>query len=139
VSGTTAATSTTTTSATPTATVAYDSTNPPSGAYIVSKTSLGTNTTVYDTIQKALDALPTSSKVTPTVFIYPGIYEEQLIISKSGSVIMMGYSQSTYDYSSNQVTIQYNHGVDTGANESNSNSATVYATGNYFQVSTFQF
>ncbi|KAJ5508903.1 hypothetical protein N7527_011046 [Penicillium freii] len=139
VSGTTAVTSTTTTSATPTATVAYDGTNPPSGAYIVSKASLETNTTVYDIIQKALDALPTSSKVTPTVFIYPGIYEEQLIISKSGSVIMMRYSQSTYDYSSNQVTIQYNHGVDTGANESNSNSATVYATGNYFQAMNINF
>jgi pectin methylesterase-like acyl-CoA thioesterase len=135
VSGTTVATSTTTASATPTATVAYDGTTPPSGAYIVSKTSLGTNTTVYDTIQKALDALPTSSKVTPTVFIYPGTYEEQLIVNKSGSVIMIGYSESAYDYSNNLVTIQYNHGVDTGANESNSNSATVYATGNYFQVS----
>lgn len=128
-------TATTTATPTPTATAIYDGTAPPSGAYIVSKTSLGTNTTVYDTIQSALDAIPTSSKVTPTILIYPGTYEEQLVIAKSGSVIFMGYSESTYDYSSNQVTIQYNHGIDTGADQSNSDGATVYATGNYFEVS----
>lgn len=129
------ATPTATTVATSTATASYDGTTPPSGAYIVSKTSRGNGTTTYDTIQSALDAIPTSSKITPTIFIYPGTYEEQLIISKSGSVIFMGYSESTYDYSSNQVTIQYNHGIDTGADESNSDGATVYATGNYFTVS----
>ncbi|KGO57953.1 Pectinesterase, catalytic [Penicillium expansum] len=130
-------TATTTATPTPTPTAIYDGTTPPSGAYIVSQTSLGTNTTVnttvYDTIQSALNAIPTSSKVTPTIFIYPGTYEEQLIISKSGSVVFMGYSESTYDYSSNQVTIQYNHGIDTGADQSNSDGATVYATGNYFE------
>ncbi|CAI7570027.1 unnamed protein product [Penicillium glandicola] len=132
---------TATTTATPTATASatYDGTAPPAGAYIVSKTSLGTNTTVYDTVQSALNAIPTSSKVTPTIFIYPGTYEEQLVINKSGSVILMGYSESTYDYSSNQVTIQYNHGIDTGADESNSDGATVYATGNYFEAMNINF
>ncbi|KAF3384380.1 Pectinesterase [Penicillium rolfsii] len=135
------ATSTPTATATPsaTATPVYDGTTPPSGAYIVSKTSLGTNTTVYDTIQSALDALPTSSKITPTVFIYPGTYEEQLVINKSGTVILMGYSESTYDYSNNQVTIQYNHGIDTQADQSNSDGATVYATGNYLQAYNINF
>ncbi|KAJ5972579.1 Pectinesterase catalytic [Penicillium vulpinum] len=123
----------------PPPTVIYNGTTPPSGAYIVSKTSLGTNTTVYDTIQSALNAIPTSSKVTPTIFIYPGTYEEQLVINKSGSVIFMGYSESTYDYSSNQVTIQYNYGVDTKADQSNSDSATVYATGNYFEAININF
>ncbi|KAJ5678869.1 Pectinesterase catalytic [Penicillium macrosclerotiorum] len=139
VLGISTTTATATSSATATATAAYDGTTPPSGAYIVSKTSLGTNTTTYDTIQSALDAIPTSSKITPTIFIYPGTYEEQLVISKSGTVILVGYSESTYDYSSNQVTIQYNHGVDTQADESNSDSATVYATGNYFEAININF
>lgn len=134
VSGTATTTATATATASPTATAVYDGTTPPTGAYIVSKTSLGSNTTVYDTIQSALDAMPTSSKITPTIFIYPGTYEEQLVISKSGSVTLMGYSESTYDYSQNQVIIQYNHGIDTGADQSNSDGATVYATGNYFNV-----
>ena len=137
VSATTTATATATASAT--ATAAYDGTTPPTGAYIVSKTSLGSNTTTYDTIQSALDAIPTSSKITPTIFIYPGTYEEQLVVSKSGSVILVGYSTSTYDYNSNQVTIQYNHGIDTQADESNSDGATVYATGNYFEAININF
>ncbi|CAG7922363.1 unnamed protein product [Penicillium olsonii] len=136
---TTTATATSTAVATPSATAAYDGTTPPSGAYIVSKTDLGTNGTVYDTIQSALNAIPTSSKITPTIFIYPGTYEEQLVVSKSGSVVFMGYSESTYDYSQNQVTIQYNHGIDTGADQSNSDGATVYATGNYFQAMNINF
>ncbi|CAG7975160.1 unnamed protein product [Penicillium salamii] len=139
VSPTATANSTATASASATATVAYDGITPPPGAYIVSKTLSGTNTTVYDTIQSALDAMPTSSKVTPTIFIYPGTYEEQLVIAKSGSVILMGYSDSTYDYSKNQVTIQYNHGIDTGADQSNSDGATVYATGNYFEAMNINF
>ncbi|CAG7950434.1 unnamed protein product [Penicillium olsonii] len=136
---TTTATATSAAVATPSATAAYDGTTPSSGAYIVSKTDLGTNGTVYDTIQSALNAIPTSSKITPTIFIYPGTYEEQLVVSKSGSVVFVGYSESTYDYSQNQVTIQYNHGIDTGADQSNSDGATVYATGNYFQAMNINF
>ncbi|GFF27143.1 pectinesterase [Aspergillus udagawae] len=132
-------TTTATATATPTATpTAYDGTVPPAGAYIVSKTAIE-NMTTYDTIQSALNALPTSSKATPTVFIYPGLYEEQLVLNRSGTTIFMGYSTSTFDYNSNQVTIQYNAGVDTQADQSNSDSATVYATGNYFQAININF
>ncbi|PWY74272.1 pectin lyase-like protein [Aspergillus heteromorphus CBS 117.55] len=134
-SSTTTASNTTTGS---NSTTVYDGSTPPAGAYIVSKTAIA-NTTTYDTIQSALDALPTSSKVTPTVFIYPGTYEEQLVVDRSGTTIFMGYSNNTADYGSNQVTIQYNDGVSTQANESNSDSATVYATGNYFQAININF
>ncbi|RAL13941.1 putative pectin methylesterase [Aspergillus homomorphus CBS 101889] len=119
-------------------TTVYDGTTPPAGAYIVSKTAIA-NVTTYDTIQSALNALPTSSKVTPTVFIYPGTYEEQLVVNRSGTTIFIGYSDDHLDYSRNQVTIQYNHGVDTQADQSNSDSATVYATGNYFQAVNINF
>ncbi|PYH94282.1 pectin lyase-like protein [Aspergillus ellipticus CBS 707.79] len=136
-SSTTTTTTTTTTTASNSTTV-YDGTSPPTGAYVVSKTAIA-NVTTYDTIQSALDALPTSSKVTPTVFIYPGTYEEQLVVNRSGTTVFMGYSNNSLDYASNQVTIQYNHGVDTQADESNSDSATVYATGNYFQAININF
>ncbi|KAJ4358780.1 uncharacterized protein N0V89_003364 [Didymosphaeria variabile] len=116
----------------------YDGTIPPAGAYIVSKTAIEGKTT-YDTIQKALDVLPTSSKVTATVFIYPGVYEEQLVLNKSGTTIFMGYTAATEDYTQNQVTITYAHGIDTQADASNSDSATVYATGNYFQAININF
>ncbi|KAF3759889.1 family 8 carbohydrate esterase [Cryphonectria parasitica EP155] len=116
----------------------YDGTVPPAGAFIVSKTAID-GVTTYDTVQSALNALPTSSKTTATVFIYPGVYEEQLVLNKSGTTIFMGYSTASDDYSKNQVTISYNEGIDTGSDASNSDSATVYATGNYFQAININF
>lgn len=123
---------------TPPVTTAYDGTTPPAGAFIVSKNAIEGKTT-YSTIQAALNALPASSSVTATVFIYPGTYNEQLILSKSGTTIFLGYSSSPKDYTQNQVTITYNTGIDTQADASNSDSATVYATGNYFQAVNINF
>lgn len=131
--------STTTTPTTPsTPSSGYDGTVPPAGAFIVSKTAIEGKTT-YDTIQSALNALPTSSSVKATVFIYPGVYEEQIVLSKSGTTVFLGYSTSPGDYSQNQVTITYNKGIDTNADASNSDSATFYATGNYFQAVNINF
>lgn len=93
----------------------------------------------YPSIQNALNALPASSKITPTVFIYPGVYDEQLVVNRSGTTIFMGYSDATNDYTKNQVTITHNVGVDTQGDQSNSDSATVYATGNYFQAQNINF
>ncbi|KAH7031705.1 pectin lyase fold/virulence factor [Microdochium trichocladiopsis] len=116
----------------------YDGTKPPAGAFIVSKTPIDGQTT-YDTIQAALNALPASSKITATVFIYPGTYNEQLILSKSGTTILLGYSSASVDYSKNEVTISFNKGIDTQADAPNSDSATVYATGNYVQAVNINF
>ncbi|KAL5627266.1 hypothetical protein BROUX41_003419 [Berkeleyomyces rouxiae] len=119
-------------------TTVYDGTTPPAGAFIVSKTPIE-NTTTYTTIQDALNALPSSSKTTATVFIYPGSYSEQLILNKSGTTIFMGYSERPEDYSANTVTITFDHGIDTQADQSNSDGATVYATGNYFKAQNINF
>ncbi|PSR75186.1 pectin lyase fold/virulence factor [Coniella lustricola] len=119
-------------------TTIYNGTAPPAGAFIVSKTAIAGLTT-YDTVQSALNALPTSSKTTATVFIYPGVYEEQLVLNKSGTTIFLGYSEATDDYTQNQVTISFNDGIDTGSDASNSDSATVYAAGNYFQAVNINF
>ncbi|KAG9590621.1 carbohydrate esterase family 8 protein, partial [Aureobasidium melanogenum] len=116
----------------------YNGTVPPSGALIVSKNAID-GVTTYDTIQAALNAAPTSSKTNATIFIYPGVYEEQLIVNKSGTTIFMGYSDSTDDYSKNQVTIQQSYGVDTQGTGSDVDAATVYATGNYFYAYNVNF
>ncbi|KAI1101628.1 pectin lyase fold/virulence factor [Jackrogersella minutella] len=120
------------------ATTTYDGTKPPADAYIVSKTAIEGKTT-YSTIQSALNALPASSETTGTVFICPGTYEEQLVLNKSGTTVFLGYSTSPGDYSQNQVIITYNDGIDTQADATNSDSATVYATGNYFQAVNINF
>ncbi|EPE04314.1 carbohydrate esterase family 8 protein [Ophiostoma piceae UAMH 11346] len=129
---------------TTTPTAGYDGTVPPAGSYIVSKTAVAGATTVYGTIQSALDAISgsstaASSKTTAVVFIYPGTYTEHLVLNKSGTTIFMGYSSDTSDYSKNGVTISYNYGVNTQSDQSNSDSATVYATGSYFQAVNINF
>ncbi|THZ35243.1 pectin lyase-like protein [Aureobasidium pullulans] len=116
----------------------YNGTVPPTGAIIVSKNAIDGMTT-YDTIQAALNAAPTSSKTNATIFIYPGTYNEQLIVNKSGTTIFMGYSDSTDDYSKNQVTIQQSYGEDTQGTGSDVDAATVYATGNYFYAYNVNF
>ncbi|KAL1799158.1 hypothetical protein ACET3X_003195 [Alternaria dauci] len=110
----------------------FNGTTPPAGALIVSKTPID-GVVTYDTVQGALNAAPTTSKTNATIFIYPGVYEEQLIITKSGHTIFRGYSDATDDYSKNQVTIQFSRGADTQSETgSNTDSATVYTKGNYF-------
>ncbi|KAF4556487.1 Pectinesterase-like protein 3 [Elsinoe fawcettii] len=116
----------------------YDGTKPPTGALIVSKSPIA-GQTVYNTIQGAIDAAPTSSKTNATIFIYPGVYEEKIIVNKSGSTIFIGYSSDTDDFSKNQVTIQQSFGVDTQGTGSNVDAATVYATGNYFYAYNVNF
>ncbi|KAH0315789.1 carbohydrate esterase family 8 protein, partial [Aureobasidium melanogenum] len=129
---------TTSTNVTVSGSSSYNGTVPPSGALIVSKNAID-GVTTYDTIQAALNAAPTSSKTNATIFIYPGVYEEQLIVNKSGTTIFMGYSDSTDDYSKNQVTIQQSYGVDTQGTGSDVDAATVYATGNYFYAYNVNF
>ncbi|KAF9768920.1 hypothetical protein IL306_013730 [Fusarium sp. DS 682] len=116
----------------------YSGKTPPPGAYIVSKDPID-GVTTYDTIQAAINALPLSTKVTPTVFIYPGTYKEQIVLSRPGTTFFIGYSESPEDNTKNQVTITYDKGIDTQAEASNSDSATFYATGNYFQAVNINF
>ncbi|KAF4499819.1 pectinesterase [Fusarium agapanthi] len=123
---------------TPVPTAPYSGKTPPAGAYIVSQDPID-GVTTYDTIQAAIDALPLSTQVTPTVFIYPGTYKEQIVLSRPGTTLFIGYSESPEDNSKNQVTITYDKGIDTQADASNSDSATFYATGNYFQAVNINF
>jgi pectin methylesterase-like acyl-CoA thioesterase len=117
---------------------AYNGTTPPTGALIVSQTAID-GQTVYPTIQEALNAAPTSSKTNATIFIYPGTYNEQLIVSKAGTTIFMGYSDATDDYNQNKVTIQQSYGEDTQGTGSDVDAATVYATGNQFYAYNINF
>jgi hypothetical protein len=104
-----------------------NSTTPPSGACIVSKSPV-VNLTTYSTIAGCINALPSGSALA-TIFIYPGTYNEQLTFNRSGETIFQGYTQNSSNYSTNQVIITNSHGVDTQSDESNSDSATMYSRG----------
>jgi pectin methylesterase-like acyl-CoA thioesterase len=116
----------------------YDGTKPPSGAYVVSKTSIE-NISTYRTIQDAIDAISVSSEKKVTVFIYPGTYDEQIEVTTPGTVVLMGYSENTGDYSANNVTILHNEGSDTPDEESATTGATFYAAGGYLQAININF
>ncbi|PVH85551.1 carbohydrate esterase family 8 protein, partial [Cadophora sp. DSE1049] len=104
-----------------------NSTTPPSGACIVSKTAI-TGKVTYTTIAQCIALLPTTSAVS-TIFIYPGTYNEQLTFNRSGATIFQGYAEDPTKYSTNQVIITNSAGVDTQGDASNSDSATFYSRG----------
>lgn len=67
----------------------------------------------YSTIQSAVDFVESSSPGTtpPCIFIEPGNYHEQVLISKrtaSANMSVYGYTLDTDSYSANEVTISYN-------------------------------
>tara|TARA_R110002060_G_scaffold42741_3_gene54273 strand:- start:933 stop:2081 length:1149 start_codon:yes stop_codon:yes gene_type:complete len=104
-----------------------NSTIPPSGACIVSKTAI-TGQVTYTTIAQCIALLPTTSAI-QTIFIYPGTYNEQLTFNRSAATIFKGYSEDPTNYATNQVIITNSAGVDTQGDASNSDSATFYSRG----------
>lgn len=78
-------------------------TSPPKGALVVGKGGQ------YETIQAAVDALQPTEKE-QTIFIYPGIYHEQVSIkSLPGPLKIYGYTSHRGSYAANQVTIVAGH------------------------------
>lgn len=133
-----ATTSTSSVIASPTSSVTTSeeasSTAPAFGDYIVSKTAIDGKTT-YSSFTDAMAAIASvSSSKTVTVFVYPGVYQEQLLFSRSGTTIFRGYTDSPHDNTQNQVIIQNSVGVDTQADQSNSDSATLYSRAKYLQM-----
>ncbi|THH17146.1 hypothetical protein EW146_g3618 [Bondarzewia mesenterica] len=77
-------------------------TSPPFGAKIV---RAGTTTGgEYTTLGAAVAALPSDSS-SQTIFIYPGTYNEQVNIQRSGPVTLLGYTTDPGNFSSNQVEL----------------------------------
>ncbi|CAA7265485.1 unnamed protein product [Cyclocybe aegerita] len=83
--------------------LAASRTSPPSGAIVV---RAGTSTSgEYRTVASAVAALPNDSS-SRSIFIYPGTYNEQVYITRSGPLTIYGYTTNTDTYTANQVTIQ---------------------------------
>ncbi|KAI1095715.1 carbohydrate esterase family 8 protein [Rostrohypoxylon terebratum] len=110
------------------------STSPAASDYIVSKTPIE-GKTVYSSFNDVIAAIQkVSSDKTVTVFAYPGVYKEQIVFNRSGTTIFRGYSGDPHDNTKNQVIIQNSAGVDTQADQSNSDSATLYSRATNLQL-----
>ncbi|KAI0839867.1 carbohydrate esterase family 8 protein [Hypoxylon sp. FL0890] len=117
-----------------TASAEANSTAPADGDYIVSKSPIE-GKTVYSSFSQVIEAIQDiSSKQVVTVFVYPGTYKEQIVFNRSGTTIFRGYSEDPYNYAQNQVALQNSNGVDTQADQSNSDSATLYSRATYLQL-----
>ncbi|KAI1402661.1 carbohydrate esterase family 8 protein [Hypoxylon fuscum] len=116
------------------ASLVLGATEPATGDYIVSKSAIE-GKKVYSSFAKVITAIQdVSSKEVVTVFAYPGVYKEQLVFNRSGTTIFRGYSEDPSDNTQNQVIIQNSKGVDTQADQSNSDSATMYSRAKYLEL-----
>ncbi|KAK2597948.1 hypothetical protein N8I77_012700 [Diaporthe amygdali] len=80
--------------------LAASRTSPPSGC--ISAGSGGT----YSTIQAAVNSLSTTSTSAQCIFIYPGTYKEQVLVSaRSAQLTIYGSTTDTTGYAANSVTI----------------------------------
>ena len=70
----------------------------------------------YSSVTAAIAALPNDSKAY-TIQIGAGVYNEQISITRKGKVTLIGATNSTRDYTQNQVTIQTSNGVLTSAGQ----------------------
>ncbi|KAJ4480103.1 putative pectin methylesterase, partial [Lentinula aciculospora] len=75
----------------------------PAGALVVSKSP---SSGQFSTVQAAVDALPDDGSE-QTIFIETGTYSEQVSITRSGMLTIMGETADTSNYQSNVVTITH--------------------------------
>lgn len=90
-------------------------TSAPSGALVVSKSATSGQ---YSTIQAAINKLSTTSTTAQSVFIKPGVYNEQVTIpSRRAALTIYGYTTNTATYTGNQVNITHGIGLDTASSD----------------------
>ncbi|KAF5319653.1 hypothetical protein D9619_008596 [Psilocybe cf. subviscida] len=85
-------------------TSAESRTSPPTGAVSVHP-GVATSSTVFSTIASALASLPNDSS-NRTIFVYPGVYSEQIYITRLGPLTIYGYTTDTSNFAKNQVVLQ---------------------------------
>ncbi|UPK92125.1 hypothetical protein LCI18_003060 [Fusarium solani-melongenae] len=107
-------------------------TSAPSGC--LSVRASGASSGEYASLEAAVAALGSgSTSSTACIFMYPGTYEEQVVINVyKGALTLYGYSTDTSSYSGNQVTIK--HSENSTVAGSDEASSTVEARGTNFKM-----
>lgn len=83
---------------------------PPHNSIVVDGT--GTRPTTFKTIAEGIANLSNTTDE-HTLFIYPGIYNEQVLVPNlAGPLVIQGYTCNTNSYASNQVTITFDKAAD---------------------------
>ncbi|KAJ7274882.1 carbohydrate esterase family 8 protein [Mycena rebaudengoi] len=78
---------------------------PPHAAVIVRGS--GTQPGEFSTIQAAVTSLPADNSA-QAIFVYPGTYVEQVHLTRTGNLTILGYTDDVFNYSANRVRISFN-------------------------------
>ncbi|KAM3075468.1 hypothetical protein ACMFMG_007615 [Clarireedia jacksonii] len=86
----------------------YARTSAPAGAIVIDKRSNPVAGS-YRTVQQGVDALSTTSTKPQYLFIYPGVYTEQVYVpALKSNLTIQGYTKDARTYAGNTATITYN-------------------------------
>ncbi|KAK5138425.1 hypothetical protein LTR08_000011 [Meristemomyces frigidus] len=103
---------------------------PPCGAVIVDQTGHHGN---YTSVQAGVNALSTTQNGTQTLFIYPGVYIEQVYIPpRAANLTLYGWTRATQSYHGNTVNIT--HSLSLANTTSDDLTATVRAWTTNFKM-----
>lgn len=81
-------------------------TEPPPGAVVVDQSGRNSN---YTTVQAGINALSNTSTGLQSLFIYPGVYVEQVYIpARAANLTVYGWTRDTSSYQGNTVNVTYN-------------------------------
>ncbi|KAE9286960.1 hypothetical protein PR003_g26176 [Phytophthora rubi] len=107
-------------------------TTPPKGAIVVDAT--GSYTGSYKTVSEGVAKLNPKKKSVQTVFVRPGVYHEQVLISPLASpLVLQGYTCDAKNYASNQDTVLADKSRELYA-KTYINGATDFVFGRYAQA-----
>ncbi|KIK62575.1 carbohydrate esterase family 8 protein [Collybiopsis luxurians FD-317 M1] len=95
---------------------------PPAGAIVVSKTPASGQ---FSTVQAAVNSLPDDDSE-QTIFINAGTYSEQVSITRTGMLTIMGATSDTSTQTSNQVTITHSASLGTAGSDDLSGTLRVH-------------
>jgi len=95
---------------------------PPAGAIVVSQTPASGQ---FSTIQAAVNALPDDDSA-QTIFINAGTYSEQVNITRTGMLTIMGATSDVSTYTANEVTITHSASLGTAGSDDLSGTLRVH-------------
>lgn len=111
------------------ATLAASRTTPPAGCLTVSKPGARPSGQ-YGTIQAAVDALSVTSTSPQCIFIYPGVYAEQVLVpARRAQLSIYGSTADTSSYARNAVTVTGRRSQADGLNNDQTGTLRVHAAG----------
>ncbi|KAL5518910.1 hypothetical protein ACEPAH_593 [Sanghuangporus vaninii] len=88
--------------------------SPPDGAIVVNPTT--TTSGQFKTLASAVSSLPNDSSF-QSIFVFPGTYQEQVLIDRSGPVTIYGYTTDIMDFAANQVVIVHSASLGTAGSD----------------------